>query len=300
MEQLFLFKDMGKTKNRKSYMFNDQGRECTVCLEFKLWHCFAKNSTCAKGYHPRCRDCHALIRKKRLNDPERVKLFNNIKREYTAGDVREDGMVFIGYRIHNSPTKNFERWTTKEGYDAHLAILRKSGKNKRDELQKIEKKYKRGNVRGDGMKFWRYSPSCAYNNFEKWVTPIEFDFLKFNSARRTSMIRSLGKFGGKDELSNKIVGLNKHNLSCYIESLFEDGMTWENRGNWEGEWDPENPKWHLDHVMPLDAANTLEEAKHLWYYTNLRPMWGNENRAKSNKHCPKELAIFFEERKAAK
>ena len=149
------------------------------------------------------------------------------------------------------------------------------------------------------MKFWRYSSKYSTTNFERWVTEDKFELLKFHAAKRSYIGDSLGKFGEKDEPSDKIVGLNSYDLSCYIESLFEDGMTWKNRGNWKGKWNPKKPKWHLDHIIPLDAANTLEEAKMLWHYTNLRPMWGNKNLAKSNKHCKKELAAFLAERRAA-
>ena len=188
---------------------------------------------------------------------------------------------------------------TKEAFKRRCESLKMSGDARKERFSKIKRKHKRGYVRKDGLIFWRYSYTYELTNFEKWVTESEFELLKFNTGKKNYIKSSLGKFGGKDEPTDKIIGLNEHDLSCYVKSLFEEGMTWKNRGNWEGKWNPKKPKWHLDHIMPLDAANTLEEAKMLWHYTNLRPMWGNENLAKSNRHCKKELAAFLKKRKAA-
>ena len=292
--------EMEETKNRKSYIINDQGRECTKCGEFKLWSFFWKHKECRNGRQASCRECNLLSKKKRCSDPERVLLFNNIERKFEGGDVREDGMVFKEYNITLNPKNNFERWITKEAHENNQECNSAFVERRKAAFQKVERKYKRGHIRDDGMIFWEYSQTHASNNFEKWATQDEFDLLRFNKGKRDYMRGSLGKFGGKDESSDKIIGLNKHDLSCYIESLFEEGMTWKNRGTWQGKWNPKKPKWHLDHIIPLDAANTLEEARHLWHYTNLRPMWGNKNISKSNKYCPKELKAFLEERKAAK
>ena len=58
----------------------------------------------------------------------------------------------------------------------------------------------------------------------------------------------------------------------HFESLFEEGMTWSNHG-----------EWHIDHIIPLSSANTEEEVLKLCHYTNLQPLWIEENLKKSNK-----------------
>ena len=35
--------------------------------------------------------------------------------------------------------------------------------------------------------------------------------------------------------------------------------------------------WHLDHIVPVSFAETLEDVYKLNNYQNFRPMWANEN-----------------------
>jgi len=124
---------------------------------------------------------------------------------------------------------------------------------------------------------------------KKWKQDPQY---RFSRNLRKSLSENLKANGwSKKTKTYEYIGLTKEEFVEHIESQFEKGMSWHNWG-FDG--------WHLDHRLPLSAAKTEEEAGMLWYYTNLQPMWGNENLAKSNKHCPKELAAFLEERKAAK
>jgi len=53
-------------------------------------------------------------------------------------------------------------------------------------------------------------------------------------------------------------------------------MTWKNHTT-DG--------WHIDHRIPLDSAKSREDFERLGvaHYTNLRPLWAEDNWKKSNK-----------------
>jgi len=70
-----------------------------------------------------------------------------------------------------------------------------------------------------------------------------------------------------------LVGCTPKELKTYLEKQFEPGMTWFNH-NLKG--------WHIDHVIPLNSANTYDEMVPLMHYTNLEPRWSTDNIKKSD------------------
>lgn len=73
------------------------------------------------------------------------------------------------------------------------------------------------------------------------------------------------------------LGIAPEEFKLYIESLFTDGMSWDNYGLG-------HDKWSLDHIKPLCMATTEEELFALNYYTNLQPMWWFDNLMKAGKY----------------
>lgn len=78
----------------------------------------------------------------------------------------------------------------------------------------------------------------------------------------------------KNTKFNEIIGCDKKTLLQYIESQFKIGMNWNNRN-----------LWHLDHIIPVSSAKNIEELEKLFHYTNLQPLWAEDNIRKSDS-CP--------------
>jgi hypothetical protein len=76
----------------------------------------------------------------------------------------------------------------------------------------------------------------------------------------------------KNTTTEKIVGCSFRRLKEHLEKLFRRGMTWKNYG-----------EWHVDHLVPLASATTEEDIICLNHYSNLRPLWGEENLSKHAK-----------------
>lgn len=73
------------------------------------------------------------------------------------------------------------------------------------------------------------------------------------------------------------LGCTIDELKIYLESKFQSGMNWDNYGLYG---------WHIDHIKPLASfdltdRNQLLEACH---YTNLQPLWANDNLTKGSTH----------------
>lgn len=70
-----------------------------------------------------------------------------------------------------------------------------------------------------------------------------------------------------------VFGCTYAELATHIESQFQDGMTWENMG-----------EWHIDHIVPVAHFLETDPHGHEWnHYTNLRPLWAKDNLSKGAK-----------------
>jgi len=142
-------------------------------------------------------------------------------------------------------------------------------------------------------KYYFKNKTSIQEHYKKWVSINRDKINEYNKERRannpsiklagilrskiSTNVRKVGSI--KDQTSLSIVGLDSwDSLKDYIESQFEEGMSWSNYGI-----GPNNTTWHIDHKIPISSAHTLEEVKKLNHYTNLRPMWGSDNIRKSNK-----------------
>lgn len=70
------------------------------------------------------------------------------------------------------------------------------------------------------------------------------------------------------------LGCSWEEFKTYIESKWSDGMSWDNY---------KKDGWHLDHIIPLASAKTREEVNALFHYSNLQPLWAEDNYKKGSK-----------------
>ena len=80
----------------------------------------------------------------------------------------------------------------------------------------------------------------------------------------------------KDYKTMHLTGCPILQLIKYLESQFEPGMSWENYGQ---------KGWHVDHVKPCASFNLVdpEEQKKCFHYSNLQPLWAQDNLSKGCK-----------------
>lgn len=72
----------------------------------------------------------------------------------------------------------------------------------------------------------------------------------------------------------KLLGCSLVDFKIYIESKFQNGMSWSNYG-----------QWHIDHIRPLSKFN-LKDNRQLEIacnYKNLQPLWAKDNLSKNNR-----------------
>jgi hypothetical protein len=77
----------------------------------------------------------------------------------------------------------------------------------------------------------------------------------------------------KNKRTFDIVGCSPPELKDYLEKKFTEGMSWDRIGK----------EIHIDHIIPLSSVKTEKEIYKLCHYTNLQPLWAEDNLKKSNK-----------------
>lgn len=76
--------------------------------------------------------------------------------------------------------------------------------------------------------------------------------------------------GGRSNSLLELLGCSHEEFKKHIESQFQPDMTWNNYGK---------NGWHLDHVKPLALFNLLiqSELEEVCHFTNLQPLWQEDN-----------------------
>lgn len=77
-----------------------------------------------------------------------------------------------------------------------------------------------------------------------------------------------------------LVGITPKELKEHLEKQFTQDMSWDNYGFYG---------WHIDHIIPLSSAKTEEEIYKLCHYSNLQPLWAEDNLKKSDKILVKNI-----------
>lgn len=77
----------------------------------------------------------------------------------------------------------------------------------------------------------------------------------------------------KDGLTIDLLGYTASDLKAHLESLFEPGMSWENRG-----------EWHIDHIKPVVQfiREGVTDPAVINALSNLQPLWAADNLTKGS------------------
>lgn len=94
---------------------------------------------------------------------------------------------------------------------------------------------------------------------------------------RTRLIHAIrAQMTSKKKHTLDLLGMSIDEFFPYMESKFTDGMSWDNYG-----------EWHIDHIKPCSKFDLFlrSEQEKCFHYSNLQPMWAEENYLK-HAHYP--------------
>ena len=224
---------------------DEKKKKCTKCDEEKLLTEFYHNKK-KKRHTTRCKKCINKQRKVyRKNNKEKIKEQKKVYRKNNKEKIREQNKE---YRKNN---KEKTRERQKIYYENNKERLKEKAKKNRE---------KNENKRRDRYKS---TPSLRLNSSISV------------SIRRSLKSKNLSKNGRHWE---DLVSYTIQELKDHLESLFTEGMTWENYGYYG---------WHVDHVIAKSffvfTSTDDVEFKYCWSLDNLQPLWAPDNFSKGSK-----------------
>jgi hypothetical protein len=270
---------------------------CSGCSAWVPLSGFGKNSEQWDGLSNQCKDCRrkreAVLRSKnkdviRLRSLKYAKSEKGIqkKKEYWLEKKQEitkklkekqnqDKQGYLNklreYRIKNRDAMRLakKRWyasLSKEKKDIIHSKLKQYYLKTKDAQREPRREYSRKNKKKLYEKYMQ----------RKWSYPVIR--VKTNlRVRLWEMLKKVKKGFYKEKL-NTMLGCSSKFLKQHLESQFAEGMTWENYGRGIG-------KWSVDHIIPCASFDlTIKEEQHkCFHYSNLRPLWSQENSSKGKK-----------------
>jgi hypothetical protein len=253
---------------------------CKKCGIEKDDNDFYRENRNITGLMGSCKECYNILQKKhRDNNAENIKTRHKIYYENNKEKLKE-------YRtINEKKLKEYKKEydkNNKEKIREHIKIWKSNNKekvsfgaklyrsNNIDKIKKYRSGYRITNI--DKINQNRKKNQGLINLYLKNRRNNDPLYkLTINVRNRVKSFLKIKQITKKNKTFD-LIGVTPEALKEHLEKLFTTGMSWENYG-----------KWHIDHIIPLSSAKTEEELYRLCHYTNLQPLWAEDNLKKSNK-----------------
>jgi len=248
---------------------------CSKCKKEKERKEFSLDRGQKDELQPRCKSCvKAYYEANKKKIVERIKAYNEANKEKIAeqkkayNEANKEKIAAQNKAYHE---------TNKEKIAERKKAYKQSNKEKiaaQNKAYREDNKEKIAAYRKDNKE-----KIAAYCRARR-----KSDLIYNLSCRCRGRIRAAIKAKGfkKTTKTAEMLGCDWEFLKSHIESQFTEGMSWENRD-----------KWHIDHIIPLASASSEEEVIKLSHFSNLQPLWAEENLKKADKiiECQPELTL---------
>jgi hypothetical protein len=248
---------------------------CLKCNIEKNFCEFHKSINTKDGLVNFCKECRKLI-----------SVDNNIKYSVKISIRKKK------YKEENpEKIKNINRISGKKYKENNKEKIKemniKYAENNKEKIKESRKKYKENNKEKiaeyklkNAEHIKNYQKINYQKNKEKTNKKINEKYHSDSTFKLKCLIRGrINKFFkikniAKNNSTFNMIGCSPLELKNHLEVLFSEGMSWNNHGL---------SGWHIDHIIPLSSAKTEKELYDLCHYSNLQPLWAEDNIKKSDK-----------------
>lgn len=217
------------------------------------------------AYMPKCKSCYSEHRKQ-ITLKYRIKNKDEIAQKLSIYRKNNKSKRNIYYANNREKLKEANKRSYEKNRDVNIQKRKEWYLNNKEVHAAARLKYQTENK--DKLKLARRK----WEN-EKLRTDIDFRLQKKLRGRIRESTKGVYK---KSQKTEELIGCDIQFFKNYIERQFSDGMTWENWSQFG---------WHIDHKIPLSWFNLANEncRKMAFHYTNMQPLWWEENLSKKNK-----------------
>jgi hypothetical protein len=248
---------------------------CTKCKEEKGFDDFGKCKREKDGLQYWCKACKShhyqsnkeSIRKKQkeyntVNREARLKRqaeYRRINREVINNKQKEH------YYLNREERLSVQKLYRQDNREKIRGADRSRYQSRREKVLDYQKRYYQENK--DKVK----ARCCDYI-----LNRLKTDnIFRMTSNLRSRVRRAIIGFK-KTGTTMDLIGCTAEQARAHIEAQFTDGMSWENYGYYG---------WHIDHIIPCASFDLSdpEQQRQCFHYTNLQPLWAEDNFSKSDK-----------------
>jgi len=220
-------------------------KQCTKCNEIKDYIYFPKDKSKKDGLYPQCKSCKLIYQKKySIENSDKIKKYRKENKEKISNYKKVQRELYP-----EKIKQTYNNWVSKN-------------KEKRQAYMKQYRQDNKDKIKETKVNYLEKNPNIA----------LKLKVAK-NLRTRISYAFKNKKFI-KEEETIKMLGCDFNFLMKHIENLFTEGMNWDNYGI---------KGWHIDHIIPISSGKDYNEMCALNHYTNLQPLWAEDNIRKGNK-----------------
>lgn len=225
---------------------------CNKCGEEKELSQFNKMKRGKDGFSYKCKDCHNAENREYSSKPE----YKKKQKDYILS--HKEKRLEIQHKYNHSDKRKECDNRYKEKYPDRI---RENGKKHRE-----GDKYK--------SRIEKEKPQRRKRDKERRAEDVSYRIA--TNLRNRTKYALFAQDSPRYYTDDEYLGCSPAFLRKYLESLFVEGMLWENYGFYG---------WHIDHILPCASFNFKlpEEQKKCFHYTNLQPLWAEDNLRKSDK-----------------
>tara|TARA_E500000318_G_scaffold105178_1_gene111819 strand:+ start:502 stop:1335 length:834 start_codon:yes stop_codon:yes gene_type:complete len=268
-----------KSKSGKSYTFPEiieknydldlVLKECARCKTYNNLRKYRKRNKAMDGHDKYCNECnnYYYILYKENNKAKLSTYHKEYQKKYNKTDKHIAWLK--AYRELNKED------IAKKRADYYLknidTIKEKAKEYRKNNKEKIDTRIKKWNEENkERVKEVRNAKiKRRYANDEEF----KIRHILNSSIRKHLKKQKISKKSSGLEI---IIGCTFNDLKKHIEKQFQDGMNWDNHGQFG---------WHIDHIKPVSKFDLRNKANQMKAYNfkNLQPLWWKDNIKKSNK-----------------